>query len=260
MLDWIFDFPSWASAGLLCASFVAVTWAATLALRTYVQAQFHGDRTANYLVGFTFTGFAVFYGLLLGLVAVSAYQTYSNADDEVSREAASLGVLYHEVSAYPSPTREAMQAELRNYTLDTIDRAWPLQQKGVIPTGGPQRMADLYSTLLAFSPRDSRESIIHAETLRTLNEYVELRRVRLSYIEAGLPDALWWVVIVGAVVSILYITLFDMKLQVHLMLGGLFALFLAITIFLIAEVNYPFRGAVSVSPAALRDVYDTVMR
>jgi hypothetical protein len=260
MLNWIFIFPSWASAATLCAAFVAVTWAATLALRGYVRAQFHGDRTANDVVGFTFTGFAVFYGLLLGLVAVGAYQTYSTADEQVSREAASLGVLYHEVSAYPSPTREAMQADLRNYTLDTINKAWPLQQKGVIPTGGRQRMADLYTTLLAFSPSDTREAVIHAETLRSLNEYVELRRVRLSYIDAGLPDALWWVVIVGAVVSIVYITLFDMKLQVHLILGGLFALFLAITIFLIAEVNYPFRGAVSVSPAALQDVYDTLMR
>jgi hypothetical protein len=45
----------------------------------------------------------VFYGLLLGLIAVTAYQNVADAGANVTREAAALSALYEDVSHYPAP-------------------------------------------------------------------------------------------------------------------------------------------------------------
>jgi hypothetical protein len=202
----------------------------------------------------------VLYGLLLGLLAVGAYANFADVEQNVSREAASLTVLYHMVSSYPSPIREELRGEIGRYTLDTIDRVWPLQEKGVVPPENQDRLSALYAALLSFKPHDQGEAITHAETLRTLNQYAELRRARLVNVKHGLPSILWYVVAIGAVIAIVFVSLFDMELQVHLILGGLFAAFLGMSIFLIAAMDHPFRGGVSISSDALQITYNSVMK
>jgi hypothetical protein len=259
MLYWIYDIPTFAFAALTMVVFVVASWICTISLRRFVHARIHAKRNANDLVGATFSSFAVLYGLLLGLLAVGAYANFASVDENVSREAASLTVLYHMVSSYPSPVREKLQGEIGHYTLDTIDRVWPLQQKGIVPPESQDRLSALYDALLAFKPHDQGEAVTHAETLRTLNEYAELRRARLVNVRHGLPAVLWYVVIVGAVIGVVFVSLFDMELQVHLILGGLFAAFLGMTIFLTAAMDHPFRGGVSISPDALQIAYTSVM-
>jgi len=259
MIYWIYDIPTWAFGTLMCAVFGGGAWLAILALRPFVHSRLCAEHRANDLIGFTFSSFAVFYGLLLGLLAVAAYQNYSNVDDGVSREAASLTALYHMATSYPSPTRDELQKEISAYTLDTIERGWPLQRRGIRPYGGPQRMSLIYETLLAFEPHTAGEQIVHAETLRELNQYDELRRIRLTNVTAGIPAVLWYVVAIGALIAILLIALFDMELRIHLILGGIFSLFLGMMIFTIAAMDNPFRGEVSISPDALQGVYDSLM-
>ncbi len=260
MLYRVYDIPTWAFGAIMAVLFWASTWLAIIALRPFVHSRLRSEHRSNDLVGFTFSSFAVFYGLLLGLLAVAAYQNYSNVDDGVTREAAGLAALYHMVSSYPSPTREDLQEKISQYTQDTIERGWPLQRQGIVPSGGPQRMSALYSTLLSFKPHDVGEQVVQAETLRELNQYDELRRIRLANISTGVPAVLWYVVAIGALISILLVSLFDMELQVHLLLGGIFSLFLGMMIFLVAAMDHPFRGEVSVSPDAFQSVYDSLMR
>jgi hypothetical protein len=70
---------------------------------------------------------------------------------------------------------------------------------------------------------------------------------------------MWYVVLIGAVINIAMVWLFDMKLITHLFLGGLLSFFLGTMIFLIAAMDNPFRGEVSISPAAFEAVYKIMM-
>lgn len=259
MLDWIYDIPTPAFGVLVLVVFVGAASLTTAALRPFVRAHIHRQRSANDAVGFIFSGFAVLYGLLLGLLAVGAYANFSQVDENVSREAASLTVLYHMASNYPSPTRETVQGDIAAYTLDTIEHAWPMQEKGIVPPDKTRGMTALYVSLLSFKPRDQGEAVTHAETLRALNRYIELRRGRMIDVRRGLPMILWEVVAIGALIAVVFVALFDMELQVHLIVGGLFAAFLGVTIFLIAAMDHPFRGDVSITADAFRNAYDAVM-
>src|SRR5262249_12939213 len=71
---------------------------------------------------------------------------------------------------------------------------------------------------------------------------------------------LWWVVAVGAAINIVLIWMQDMEVHVHMILGAALACILGLVIFLIAELDNPFRGQVSIGPDAIARVYENVMK
>jgi hypothetical protein len=203
--------------------------------------------------------FGVFYGLLLGLLAVAAYQNFSNVETVVSKEASSLSALSRDVSGYPEPHRQALLWILRDYTQFVIKYAWPAQQQGKIAEEGNYRMAAFHERLMQFEPTSSGEEIMHAECLRQLNVYLEARRLRLFSVTTSIPSIMWMVVIIGAVMNISLIWLFEMRLVSHFFLGGFLAAFMGMMIFLIASLDNPFRGEVSISSEPFQEIYHQLM-
>jgi hypothetical protein len=68
------------------------------------------------------------------------------------------------------------------------------------------------------------------------------------------------VVAFGALLNIVLIWMQDMEIHVHLILGAVLASLLGAVIFLIAELDQPFRGEVSIGPESIAGVYETVMQ
>ena len=58
-----------------------------------------------------------------------------------------------------------------------------------------------------------------------------------------------------ALITIAMVWLFDMKFITHLLLGGLLSAYLGTMIFLIAAMDNPFRGEVSITPEAFETLY-----
>jgi len=92
------------------------------------------------------------------------------------------------------------------------------------------------------------------------SSFFEYRRARLYSVDSGIPAVLWYTVGIGAFLNIILIWLFDLRLGVHLLLGGILSFFLATVISLIVPMDHPFRGEVSVSPQAFQLVYDQLMQ
>lgn len=260
MFYWIYDYPSLYIAALFTFVFVAVTWLAIFFFRRFVHSWIHSERRANDMVGFAFSSFSVLYGILVGLLAVSAYQNFSNAIDIVTKEASSLAALYRDVRGYPGPIRGRLQDELRDYNRHVIDQSWAEQRKGVVSSEESFRIAQFTSELMTFKPSEKSEELNHAETLRQLNTFVELNQSRLVNVTTGIPAALWWVVALGALISILLVAMLDMEIHVHLLVGTALYFFLGAVIFVIAAMDNPFRGGVSVGSEAFQAVYDTLMK
>lgn len=260
MFYWIYDIPTSTLAGLFAAAFVGFSWFGAIFIRPLLRLFIGTQPGRNDLVGYILSCFCVFYGLLLGLVAVAAYQSYAEVEATVGREAASLGALYRDLAAYPEPTRTALEYSLRDYCQYVIKEAWPQQRRGIIPRGGTTRMNVFQAELMGFQPTTRAQEIWYGETIRQFNHYIELRRERLRSVETGLPAILWYVVIIGGLLTIVIVWLFDMRLLTHLVLGGLLAFFLGTMICLIAALDNPYRGEFSVSPHAFEIIYDSLMQ
>ncbi|MGA9721320.1 MAG: Cache 3/Cache 2 fusion domain-containing protein [Candidatus Binatus sp.] len=260
MFYWIYNYSSLLIGALFAFVFVAATCLVIFFFRRFFRPWIHRDRPANEMVGLAFSGFSMLYGILVGLLAVAAYQNFSAVDDIVTNEASSLEALYRDLRAYPQPMRGRLQDELRDYTRYVIDRSWPDQKKGILPAEESQRVSEFIAGLMAFQPSDKSEEITHAETLRQLNNFVQLRRIRLANVTRGIPAVLWWVVALGALINIILIAMLDMELHVHLILGSTLAAFLGVVIFLIAAMDNPFRGEFSLGSEEFQAVYDTTIK
>jgi hypothetical protein len=197
----------------------------------------------------------------LGLVAVGTWNNYSTVQDRVDREAQTIASLYRDVSVYPAPLNEQLQDDLRDYVREVIDQSWPLQRKGIMPTGTDAILGRSQTHMLRFEPKDLGEQVLHAEAFKQFNQLIEARRARLDSVNTSLPRALWWMVILGAIICTTVTFFFDMRsMSMHRWMTALMSGLLGLMIFLIATLDNPFRGKVSVGPGSIETVYDTVMK
>jgi hypothetical protein len=262
MFYWIYDLPNGVVFLLFTVAALAVSWLAIFALRGVNAKLFGSDDDArderNSMIELVLTGTGLFYGLLLGLIAAATYTTYAETEGAVNAEATSLSALYRDVSNYPEPTRFQLQTDIKAYVGYVVDEAWPRQQDGEVPTGGIRRADTIQTHLVEFEPATEGDKIVHAEALSQFNEFVELRQHRLNSVESSLPAPLWWVLVVGAVINLALIAMLAVRrLVAHLVISGLFAVFVAMMIFLIASMDNPFRGEFSVQPDAFRALQTT---
>jgi hypothetical protein len=252
---WLYDIPPTRLSLLFIATFVGFYWLGSILLRPVLRQFVKNTAGSNDIVGYVLSCFCVFYGLLLGLIAVTAYQNVSDASSNVTREAAALSALYEDVSQYPEPYGQNLRWLLRDYTRYVIKYAWPLQKQGITPEEGTIRAEAFHEKLLEFQPQTPSQEIIHAEALRQFNNFLEWRRMRLFSVNSSLPASMWFVMILGAVLNIAICWLFDMRFVAQLVLGGILAAYLGTMMHLIFDMNQPFRGDVSITAEPFEVLY-----
>lgn len=241
-----------------CAGFCALAVAGIFICRPYSQRWIHGRRNANDMIGFSLQSFAALYGILLGLLAVEAYQDFSEVKEAVSKKALTLTTLHHDLGGLPAPLRMELQRDLHEYAVEAVETHWPKDLEAPTPTGASPTLRRMLAKLLAFQPSTKSEELVYGEAFRQVNTLIEQRRLLLSSEGDGIPAAMWAVVYLGAFLYVLLMCLFDMELHVHVLLGATTALFLGAAVFLIAALDNPFRGGVTVDPAPILFVRDIV--
>ena len=85
------------------------------------------------MVGFALSSFSVLYGLLVGLIAVAAYQNFSTVERHRHQRSLEPSGMYRDLHGYPQPIRGGLQDDLREYTRYVIDKAWPEQRRASYP-------------------------------------------------------------------------------------------------------------------------------
>lgn len=244
---WIYDYPNWQVGTAFCGVSCLTTCLGILATRPMIRRLLGPEPAANDMVSYFVSAFGVFYGLMLGLIAVGTYENFSDAENAVDREVAALGALYRDVSNIPGPDRDELQDLLRQLCRFIIDEAWPSQRQGTINEGGAPLLNAFIARLVAYEPASKATDNLQRETLRQFNVYLELRRSRINSVTSGLPATLWYVVVLGAIGNMLLCFLFSAdRLWLHLTLAGLLAFFVGLVIFLIAAMDNPYRGEFSV--------------
>ncbi len=250
---------TWEMAAVICGGFVLATLLGLLLCRPYAKRWIHARRNANDMVGFTLASFATLYGILLGLLAVEAYQDFSTAKDTVSKNALTLTTLYQDLDGLPQGVRAALREELRDYAREALVTYWsndpPPPNAGASP-----RLRAALDKLLAFQPSSKGEEIVQAQGVQQVNALIEQRRMLIAAANDGIPTELWAVLTFGALLYMFLMCLLDMEAHVHLVLASATALFLGSVVFLITALDNPFHGGVTISAEPIRMALATLMR
>lgn len=246
MFYWIYDLPTWTVAIAFAVVFLAISWFGALFIRPMLRLLLRNQPGLNDGVGYILSFFSVVYGLLLGMLAIATYQALSDAEKTVVTETAALTSLYRGVSSYPDASRTKMQEGLREYTRYVIEEAWPLQRQGIIPPGGSKRVTAFQEQLMAFEPQTKGQELVHSEMLRQFDQLVSARRMRLYSVQSGIPAIMWYTIAASSLIGLILVWMLDLRIMTHLLLGGLLSIVMALMIGLIALMDNPFRGELSV--------------
>ena len=257
---WIYDVPVWLALPVFMAGFVLLSWGIVLVLRRWVLRVSESNAEWDRVLGYAMATYGIFYGITIGLIAVSVYENFMQVDDIVLHETSTLAVLYRDASGFPSPTADELQELIRSYTRLVITDDWPLQHEGIVPGDTIDDVTRIQNVIFSFQPSTPAEVTLQSHTIEEFNSFVEARRARIGETKLALPALLWVVLAVGAVINAALIGLIEVRnLRVHLIMAGLIAAFVALLIYTILSLDHPYAGAVNVSPEEFQILLDGVL-
>jgi len=255
MLTWLHDLPTWLGASLIAAAFVIPTLVGSYFLQPSIARLFRGERDINTVLGFLLNAFALYFGVLLALLSIAVFENHNKAEDAVVREAATIIKLYRDVRSYPEPMRTQLSEALHKYVDEVIGPGWAMQERGEANPKETEIMTDFHRMVSEFKPDDSGAMVRHAETLRALNEFIEARRLRIDAGDEAIPKIMWFIVLVGAVMNVFVIWMFDLRPFTHAVIGGTLSLFVGLVIYMVAVLDAPFKGIYGLKPYAIITIH-----
>lgn len=256
---WFFHLPVWLFGVLVVGSFILLAVGGLLLFQRLTHGRLRLVEEMNNDVIFFASAIGVFYSLTVGLLAVGVWTNYTEVEDIVSLEAASVGALHRNLGGYPEPHRGELQAQLRAYTEFLIDTAWPAQYHGVILDGGTELLHTLQFGLFSYEPATPGQEVLHSATLRQFDELIVMRRRRLDAVGGVLPGVMWAVVLIGAFLSVTVTYLLKIEHTVHLVLTAFLVMFIGLVVFVIAGLDNPLSGPLAIGPESFQLIRDRLL-
>jgi hypothetical protein len=248
------SFPVFIGAPLFIGVLVALAVAGGIVAQRYLPKQVLADH--NEIAGFVFAVVGVVYAVLLAFFAIGVWQRYQGAEERVFEEASRLNVVYRKVDLFSSV--HLLRSELRQYVTLVIHDDWPKMR-----AGGYSERANVLLRRVAYQVRHldvitPAQQNVHAAMMDSLDAALVDRDERHAMGAVGVNSFLWGILLFGgaATVGFSYLFAYTNRLAQTAIIGSL-AFSLALVLYLIAAVDYPFRGEVSVGPEAFVHTLET---
>ncbi|HEY2159166.1 MAG TPA: DUF4239 domain-containing protein [Isosphaeraceae bacterium] len=244
----LYDLPTWLLAIVIIGPIVGLSNGAMLLTRRWVRAHCADSRE---VVSYFFTGVGTIYAVLLAMIAVAAWENYSQMDELVTQEASEALNVYRDMQGLPRPFRDRVRGLLAEYVRVVIEEEWPEMRQGRRTRASDRVIDGILTEIVTYRPTEPGESVMYQESFQTMNRVLGLRRKRLMAVELGLLPELWMVVLVGGFLNIgLSLLIATKDIRLDLILTTAFSLMIGIMVFLIFALDHPFWGEVSVKPEA----------
>ncbi len=246
-LTQLYAFPSWLLLVVVVGGAAALACAGLLAVRKlYPNIDFRQhNEVGGIVVGIAGRLFAVTLSFIIAIV----WQEFDATSQRVSVEAAAATDTWH-VSAGLSPalTRE-VRSLLLDYATTLVRDEWPAMRRGESSAHAEAALTRMFEDVARFRPANAGESNVQAAVLQHLAELHDARHHRLDDNVSGVSPFEWVILFIGAIVVIGFCYLVgtaDMRAQ--LIMTGAVAALIAAMFVLVFQLDYPFRGDLSVSP------------
>ncbi|MFD0685259.1 bestrophin-like domain [Actinomadura fibrosa] len=197
------------------------------------------------------------FAFVFAFVVVTGMQQYNDARENTTKEASELMQVYWAAHGMPDPEHHEIQGMVRDYTRLVVDEEWPAMSRRRMSPRATAVLDRLRDRLQRIEPRDARMARMHDSALTSARAVSEARRLRALQAEQGLPGFLWIGLVVGAVLIMSLPLLSGVRVTSRsLAMVGLLGAFVALALFMIWNLNYPFGGGISVPPNAFRLISD----
>jgi hypothetical protein len=192
---------------------------------------------------------AVVYSVATGLCVVTLWDRYETARAATEQEATNLAALAEDSRVCDAPVPQRIRAQVLAYNQAVVD-GWQLRIHGQPVPGAGIELDAVAQTIRQIRPTNEAQRAFVTDAVTRLGRAVELRQtaIRLAR-DQQLPDVLWVSVLVGSVVVLglcLTCGVEDTAVRWILIVGV--TVMVAVNLFLVVELNYPFYGEISIKP------------
>lgn len=207
----------------------------------------------NDIAGPIFATVGVVYAVLLTFIVVAAWGAFEKAESNVEEEANCLGDLFASSIAFNQDHKIEINGLLEKYRQAVISEEWPLLARGQSSHNVDMIIKNIWKFYAKFNPENKTQEIFLTESVKRLNQLGELRRVRLFDSRRGVNEILWFVLIVGGIITLIFSFLFGTEnFGIQIFMTVLLAVIIGLIIFTIMEIDYPFTGNFSIKPEAFQ--------
>jgi len=232
------------------AAIVAGVAAASVAILLVVRRAIGGEETVQELDSrvpavFAFVGTA--FAVLLAFVVLEAFQNFDEARRGADTEAVTVLQISRTADAFPAAKRDALEGFLLCYARAVVHHDWPAMEEG----DQSSTQADLWSLRM-------RQAMLHLdlETRLRYASYYQLqeeqdkrtdaRETREVQAVRSVPAPMWFVLVLGALLTIAGAILYVARRGSALVQGGLVAAVAALataSLLLVVFLDNPYEGA-----------------
>ncbi|HKD54944.1 MAG TPA: DUF4239 domain-containing protein [Steroidobacteraceae bacterium] len=193
------------------------------------------------MVGWQLNVLATTHAVILGFMLYTVWTNFTDVSLNVELEASALRNLYRLAEGLPEPARSRLDAQVKAYADAVISEDWPVLARGGTPEKSHLISQQMWRTLISVREGSAAELAALDHALSELSAMTEHRRTRLLQASNRLPVVLWWVLLVGGVLTIASVAMFGSRNRL-LHAFQVFSLTLLITLSLlaIADLNRPF--------------------
>ena len=213
----------------------------------------------NEVAGFFIAVLGVVYAVILAFAVIAVWEGLDEARVTSEREANSVGDLYRLAEGLPDAVRRPMQEQAIAYARSVVLDEWPLLQRGGESANSRAAIESLWTLIRRFEPTGPREEALYGKLLEEIQEINDERRMRLLSAREGIPPLIWGVLIGGGVVTVLFTYFFGLKnFRAQVLMTVLYVASIGFVLFLIASIDHPFSGGVSITPEAMELVIQRI--
>jgi Protein of unknown function (DUF4239) len=248
--NWLISLPTAAAIGAIAGALVGLSCLG-LTISHFVLP--HGVRRShNDVAGFTISVVGVMYAVLLAFLAIAVWEDFRRADALVQTEANLVSDLYRDTVGLPASEATELRHYLFVYAEVVVQDEWPPMALGQLDDAAGWQVLDEFHLALANLPHgDETQTLLVANMGQLLNLLYDARRGRFHAAAAELQPILWWNLLVGALLTILFSYLFGVPdFRMHLAMVAMLSAVIGLVLALILVLAHPFQGPnhVSVEP------------
>jgi Protein of unknown function (DUF4239) len=206
-------------------------------------------------IGTIYAAVYVLFSLSAGFSLFSVWQQFQTARQTTEAEASSVETIYHLGGGLPEPGRGQVQQLAESYARAVVEEEWPLLEQAQSSPRAETLLDELRRSVQEVEPATDAQGALRTQALAELAELEEDRVLRLVLVREGLPYILWVVLVVGGILTVVFPYLFGIDAAwLHAATVGGLTVLVALVLYVIGVLDYPFGSDVGVQPEAFEVV------
>ena len=214
----------------------------------------------NEVAGFKYATLGVSYGVLIAFLMISVWERFDNAERVVEAEASSLLDLARLADGFPDAQRAEVRTRILDYLTIVIEQEWPQMRNDVADhRDGDLALDGLSRVILGTAHSGSVPTSVMAAAIDIQRAVTDFRRERIAAAQGTLPAILWWMTVIGGVITVGFTLFFaSPNIRAQAAMTAMLSIVIMSLVLITVMMNHPFVGDIAVGVEPLAQVRDQI--